>query len=187
MQSLTRYARRVKDLNARSAAACGSDPSVLLRWHTGGVIGSRLGEVGSTGIAIFAGDLKRAMERGLSASVLVCAILPAFVMMAGLAVDGAAQLAAQRRAEVIAAQAARVGCDTAAAYRLVGQQGTAAALEAARRQVINQSGMSVEAHLDGNKQLVVTTSTSVRTVFLSILGVDTLPAQGRAVAQLGPA
>ena len=187
MQSLARSMRRVNDVNAWRTGACGSAPSGAVRWHTGGVIGNRLGEDGPAGEATPMADLNRGTERGISASVLVCAIMPAFIMMAGLAVDGASQVAAQRRAEVVAAQAARVGCDAAAAFRLVGQEGAAAALAAARQEASSQSGMGVEVQLNGKNQLVVTTSTSVRTVFLGILGVDTLPAHGRAVAQLSPA
>lgn len=46
-------------------------------------------------------------QRGFSVSVLVCLLIPILLVCIGLAVDGAAKAAADRRAEAVAAQAAR--------------------------------------------------------------------------------
>ena len=63
------------------------------------------------------------VERGLSVSVLVCLLVPVLLLCAGLAVDGAGQAAANRRAEAVAAQAARAGMDAAAPLSLAGRDG----------------------------------------------------------------
>lgn len=121
-------------------------------------------------------------ERGVSVSVLFAALVPTMMLIAGLAVDGSAHSAAERRAEVAAAHAARAGSDAGAGYLLLGQDPEPAALRAAR-QVLSASGIEGDVSVQGD-QLRVTTRTSAATVFLSIIGIDRLFADGRATALL---
>ena len=69
----------------------------------------------------------RHRQRGISVSVLVALLIPVLLLCIGLAVDGAAKAAAGRRAEAVAAQAARAGMDAAAPHLVSGADGSAAA------------------------------------------------------------
>lgn len=111
-------------------------------------------------------------------AVLVMAIF----LVAGLVVDGGARARAHRRAEVVAALAVRQGSDASAADRLVGRDGSAAALRAAR-DALAAEGVEGEVSLAGGV-LSVTTRTSSPTTFLSLLGVGRLEATGSASGEL---
>ncbi len=122
-------------------------------------------------------------ERGASVSTFFAMAFPALLLICGLAVDGAAQANAHRTAEVVAAQAARAGADAAAPVRLSGGDGVSVALDAARAS-LDASGVAGTASVDAAGRLHVTTTTSARTTFLQLIGIDALHAGGEASAQL---
>ncbi|WIY84081.1 pilus assembly protein TadE [Propionimicrobium sp. PCR01-08-3] len=126
-------------------------------------------------------------QRGFSVSVLICLLIPTLLICIGLAVDGAAKAAADRRAEALAAQAARVGLDAAAPALVsgstiddAGQQAVAAAAQL----IAADSEISGAATVSPDGTLQVVTSTSVPTTFLSLAGVDELPGHGSATVEL---
>ncbi len=123
-------------------------------------------------------------ERGASVSVLIAAAIPAFILVCGLAVDGAHQVSAQRKAALVAAQAARVGVDSSAGERLNGDQAVELARSAAMDEVAETPGMAATTHVDADGQLHVDVTTSIDTAFLPIIGINSLPAQAGATAQL---
>ena len=126
----------------------------------------------------------RHRQRGISVSVLVALLIPVLLLCIGLAVAAAAKAAADRRAEAVAAQAARAGMDAAAPYLVSGADGSAAALAAANRVIANHPGISGSAYLTGDDTLDVTTSTSTATVFLGLVGIDVLTGEGQASVNL---
>ena len=126
----------------------------------------------------------RHRQRGISVSVLVSLLIPVLLLCIGLAVDGAGKAAADRRAEAVAAQAARAGLDAAAPYLLSGADGSAAALAAANRVLANHPEVSGQVSLVGDDALVVTTSTTTDTVFLGLAGIDSLTGRGEASVNL---
>lgn len=121
-------------------------------------------------------------ERGQSLAVWFAGLLPAFILVAGLAVDGAALSAANRQAQATAAQAARIGSDAAAQHRLAGRSGDAVALQAAQR-FLEQSDVVGHVTLTGGA-LVVTTERSTPTVFVSLIGINHVTGHGAASAEL---
>lgn len=128
----------------------------------------------------------RMSDRGLSVSVLVCLLIPVLLLCAGLAVDGAAKVAADRQAEAIAAQAARAGMDAAAPAMLDGGDGVQVAVDAARQVVARHHQMVGQVVVHGDGRLEVITATTVSTVFLGLAGVDELSGRGRAEVVLRP-
>lgn len=129
---------------------------------------------------------RRWSNRGLSISVLVCLLIPALLLCTGLAVDGAAKAAADRRAEAVAAQAARAGMDAAAPVLLGGGDGGPSAVSAARGVLAGHPGMQGQVSFEPGGTLRVTTSTSVATVFLGLIGIGELPGRGQAEVMLRP-
>lgn len=121
-------------------------------------------------------------RRGLSLSTFVAVVLVCLFLMAGLVIDGGAQVSAERRAQVVAAQAARAGADAAAAQRLAGGSGVPAAIAAANT-VLSSQGVSGEVQVSAGV-LTVTTSVTTPTVFLSLLGQSAVIGHGRASAVL---
>ncbi len=122
-------------------------------------------------------------DRGLSVSVLITVALAAFFAMCGLVIDGGAKVTAERRAEVVAAQAARAGTDASALQRLAGVDGSAAAVQAATAVLHRSAGLTGEVSLTDGR-LTVRTHTESSTVFLSLVGVDRMSADGSATAEL---
>lgn len=122
-------------------------------------------------------------ERGQALSVFVAVSVLALLLVCGLVVDGGAQAAAARRAQAAAAQAARAAVDTTATARLAGGQPEAGAAVAAARQVLAAHGVDGDISLASGR-VEVHTSTRVGTVFLSLIGIDSLAATGTATAEL---
>lgn len=104
----------------------------------------------------------------------------ALLLMAGLVVDGGAKVAGDRRAEAVAARAARAGADAAASMHAAGAEGTPAAHRAAR-DVLERAGVAGEVTVSGDR-VRVNTSITVKVTFLSLIGVDALSASGSAEA-----
>ncbi len=122
--------------------------------------------------------------RGVSLSAFVAVAVLALILVAGLVVDGGQQAAAHRRAESVAARAARAATDASAPYRLLGADGSVQALAAARNVLAGAEGIDGRADVLAGGRLEVTTSVRFSTVFLSVIGIDSLEASGEAVAEL---
>lgn len=123
-------------------------------------------------------------DRGVSLSAFTAVVMVALILMVGLVVDGGTRSAAQRRAEGVAAAAARAALDASSAERLAGGSGVQAALRAGQA-VIDQSGFSGRVQVQDD-QAVVTVTGSVATVFLSLAGITQLRVEASATAQLNP-
>ncbi len=126
-------------------------------------------------------------QRGFSVSVLVCLLIPIFLLTIGLAVDGAAKAAADRRAEAVAAQAARAGLDAAAPALVSGTPAATAsqiAVVGAERILASYPEIEGTVALGDDLTLDVTTSTTVPTTFLTLAGIDQLTGHGSATVEL---
>ncbi len=124
-------------------------------------------------------------ERGQALSSFIVVVVIALLLITGLVVDGGRKSAADRRAELTAAAAARSAVDATAAQRQAGRRPDAGVAIAAARQVIaDESGLQGSATLAADGSVQVTTSTTVDTVFLSLIGINTLQGHGEAKAQL---
>lgn|GEM_PF-753694 len=128
---------------------------------------------------------RRHDARGLSMSVFVCIAIFALLLATGLAVDGAAQAHARRTCQTAAAEIARIGTDASASARIEGGNtvaaGTQAAQAAAQKLYPN---LTVQVSVADNARLVVRASTSVPTLFLTLMGIGHLAASGEASATL---
>lgn len=122
-------------------------------------------------------------ERGQALSVFVAVSVFGLLLMCGLVVDGGAQAEAARRAQNAAAQAARAALDTTAMARLAGAEPEVGKAIAAARQVLVAHGVEGDIALRSGRA-VVTTTARVETVFLSLIGINTLRATGSATAEL---
>ncbi|MDQ7992553.1 MAG: pilus assembly protein TadG-related protein [Propionicimonas sp.] len=123
-------------------------------------------------------------QRGQALSVFVAVSVFALLLVCGLVVDGGAQATATRRAETAAALAARAAADATATNRLAGVDADAGqAVAAAQRVLAGYPGIAGQARLvPGGVE--VTTRTEVATVFLSLIGIESLAATGTATASL---
>lgn len=122
-------------------------------------------------------------ERGQALSVFVAVSVLGLLLMCGLVVDGGAQAEAARRAQNAAAQAARAALDTTTTARLAGAEPEAGKAVAVARQVLAAHGVEGEITLRAG-QVEVTTTARIETVFLSLIGINTLRARGSATAEL---
>lgn len=122
-------------------------------------------------------------QRGQSFSVLVIVVVTALLLVAGLVVDGGAQSAAARRAEQAASEAARTAVDAGSTARAAGQAPNVATMAAAGRQVLASRGVEGTVTIEAGRVRVETTA-HTRTVFLGLVGVESLRASGSAEADL---
>lgn len=121
-------------------------------------------------------------DRGLSFTTMTATMMPVFVVLCGLVIDGSAQASATRHVTVVAAQAARSGTDASAASQLAGGSGDAEALAAARRALADRDAdgrVSIE-----QGRLHVRVDDTVDTVFLGVIGVRHLHAHADVWAEL---
>lgn len=127
-------------------------------------------------------------QRGLSVSVLICILIPVFLLCIGLAVDGAAKAGANRRAQILAAQAARAGLDAAVPGLVSGSmseyQANQYAVQVATRIIEQTPDIEGEARITPTGHLEVTTSTRVPALFLAVIRVDELAGTGSAKADI---
>ncbi len=124
-------------------------------------------------------------ERGQALSSFVVVAVIALLLITGLVVDGGRKSAADRRAELTAAAAARSAADATAAQRQAGHRPDAGvAIMAARQVIAAEPGIRGSATLAPDGSVQVTTSTDVETVFLSLIGINSLQGHGSATAQL---
>jgi len=123
-------------------------------------------------------------ERGQSLSVFVTVVVVALLLVAGLVVDGGAQVDASRRAEGAAALAARAAADSTATARLAGKGVDRLAAVAAAREVLEaHPGIEGDVVVQGD-QVQVSTRTTTPTVLLNLIGIRELRATGSATAEL---
>jgi len=121
-------------------------------------------------------------QRGVSMSVFACGAILALLIVAGLVVDGTAQMMARERAHGVAAQVARFAVDASAPYQVDGGDGRNIALTAAQTAAAKYPDLAFNITIDGAGTLHVVATTSVNTVFLGLIGVSSLPAKGEASA-----
>lgn len=121
-------------------------------------------------------------------SLLVIVLTLAVLAMIGLSVDGGGKLRALQRADRIAIEAAR-----AAGQAIAGPQAIrggekvvdpAAAVEAAHDYLAAAGVTGTVAISNDRKQIAVTVTIVYTTVFLGLIGIDTLPATRQATATL---
>ena len=115
-------------------------------------------------------------------SVFACGAIMALLIVAGLVVDGTAQIAARERAQGAAAQVARFATDAAVPYLVDGGDGRAAAMTAAQTAAGTFHDLTFDIALDADGSLRVRAHAVVRTVFLQLIGVSSLSATGQATA-----
>jgi len=115
-------------------------------------------------------------------SVFACGAIMALLILAGLVVDGTAQLMARERAQGAAAQIARWATDASVPYQVDGSDGRNVALTAARTAAANYPDLNFDITMDQAGVLHITGTKQVNTVFLQLIGVSSLPATGMASA-----
>lgn len=130
--------------------------------------------------------LKRDRERG---SVTVWLGLSSFVMviLVGMTVDLNGQVHAQQHARDVAGQAARVGgqqLNAPAAIRGQGAQATPGLARQAAQDYLAASGIAGSVNVENGTTLVVSTTDTYRTQFLSIIGLRQMTVTGSAQARL---
>lgn len=128
------------------------------------------------------GSPARRDERGLSLSVWTAVAMPAFIIAVGLGVDFSGHTAAQQEARAVAAQAAR-----AATHETVltasGPQLDVAAARRAGRDFAADAGFPAEVGVERGSRVRVTVTGSYRTVFLGLIGVDSITFQSSGTAE----
>lgn len=124
--------------------------------------------------------------RGMSLSVLLALVIPALIVALGLAVDGGRQLAAQRQAQALAAQAARAGAEAWSSRLLAGDSDGQVAIEAANGVLVHHLELSAQVSVDNGRTVLVTVDGDISTLFLTLIGVHDLPIDGAASADVHP-
>lgn len=134
-----------------------------------------------------AGRRRRWAERGGGGgySTMALLIVPAVILMVGLVVDGGAQLAAIQRAEAAADGAAQAGLNAAAGGRISGQASPGVAVREAQ-QYLAAAGVDGTVHIRPGRQLVVTTSVTRPTRYLSLIGITTVTGRAESTVILVP-
>ena len=126
-------------------------------------------------------------ERGSVTLFFVVAALALFAMV-GLVVDGAAKIRAAQRADALAEEAARAGGqDILAAPAVRGDRAVVeprAAAETARRYLRANHVTGTVRVADGGRRLLVHVSVTTSTVFLGLVGVNSMTVTGQAQARL---
>ena len=123
-------------------------------------------------------------ERGQT-SMFVLLLLPALIIMIGLVVDGGQKTRADQAAQTAAVAAARAATDAASTEQLGGRPGTASAARAARS-YLSQAGVTGTVQVAGGGRVTITTSSTVPTQFLSLIGINTVEGRGHAESILIP-
>lgn len=125
-------------------------------------------------------------ERGQSVSVFVTVVFAALIMTAGLVIDGGQKITAASRAQTAAAGAARAAANAGVTQTLAGASPANASVRAARAFLAGQPGVSGTASVSDGVVTVHTHATE-RTLFLSLIGIDTVSATGTSQANpVGP-
>lgn len=128
---------------------------------------------------------RRALERG-EVSELVVVIFVAVVLVVGLVVDGGAKMTAASQASSIAQQAARAGAQPLDALPDNGAPAVldSSAAAAAAREYLADAGATGSVHVTGTDTIEVTVTTSEPTVFLGMIGIQSVTATRTASVHL---
>lgn len=129
---------------------------------------------------------RTAAERG-SISVFLALTAVGLILIIALAVDASGAVHTQQRARNVAAQAARAGAeqiDTAAAMQGAGASTDPAQAAAAAQTYLAAAGVSGSASVTSGTTLTVTTTDTYPTLFLSIIGINSITVHGTGTAQL---
>lgn len=125
-------------------------------------------------------------ERGHSVSVFITVVFAALIMTAGLVIDGGQKITAASRAEAAAAGAARAAANAGVTQTIAGRSPADASVRAAAAYLAGQPGVTGHATVR-NGVVTVRTQASERTIFLSLIGVDSVSASGHATSNaVGP-
>lgn len=125
-------------------------------------------------------------ERGQSVSVFVTVVFAALIMTTGLVIDGGQKITAASRAESAAAGAARAATNAGVTQTIAGRSPGDASLQAATAFLAGQPGVSGHASVS-NGVVTVRTHASERTIFLALIGIDSVSATGHAASNaVGP-
>lgn len=125
-------------------------------------------------------------ERG-SISLFAVVVVLGMMIVAGLVVDGGGKLRALQEADAVAAEAARAGgqaLDVAEAARGGAIAVDPAAAVAAATAYLSAAGVTGTVTVLDGQRLQVSTSIDYQPVFLSVIGVGTLTANGEAEVRL---
>jgi hypothetical protein len=131
----------------------------------------------------------RARDEGRIA-LLVIVLTFAVLAMIGLSVDGGGKLRALQRADRLAVEAARAAGQAIAAPQAI-QGGEKvvdppAAVAAAESYLADAGVTGTVTIADDRRRVIVTVTVVYTTVFLGLIGIDTLPATRKATAVLVP-
>lgn len=125
----------------------------------------------------------RRSERGGATTGVLVALVPVLLICMGLVVDGTTQRRATQDAQGTARDVVRVAMD-ARADHAVGAPGPRNVVEAAKSHMaLHDIDGSVEL-VDGELEVQITSRAP--TVFLSLIGVESLPVRGSASAHVDP-
>lgn len=125
-------------------------------------------------------------ERG-SVSIWLATASLVMIILVGLAVDLGGQVHTQQRARDLAAQAARVGGEQVLAGPAIRGQGVqvdTGAAKSAARDYLAAAGVSGSATIQGGDTLLITTTDTYQTTFLSIIGLNRMTVTGHASARI---
>jgi Flp pilus assembly protein TadG len=122
-------------------------------------------------------------ERGQSMSVFVVAVSAALILVAGLVIDGGQKVAASSRAESAAAGAARAAGNAGATQALAGRTSAGSAVTAAKAYLAGQKDVNGSVSVAAGV-VTVRTQSSSPTIFLSVIGIDRVRADGFAQANI---
>jgi hypothetical protein len=122
-------------------------------------------------------------ERGLSISPFVVVIMGSLIITAGLVIDGGQKISAASRAESAAAGASRAAGNAAATQQLGGRDPAGSAVLAGRAYLVGQPGVHGMVTLAGGV-VTVTTYADQPTIFLSMIGIDSVRGTGSAKASI---
>lgn len=124
-------------------------------------------------------------ERGSgSLTIGFLLLVPVLLFAAGLIVDGGRKTAADSHAQIAASEAARVGANAAAVDQLAGRPPNVAAAKAAAQSYLSAAGVTGSVTVTSGGSLVVNTTQTRPTVFLSLIGIGHVTGHGRATVNL---
>ncbi|WP_337446751.1 pilus assembly protein TadG-related protein [Glutamicibacter nicotianae] len=123
-------------------------------------------------------------ERG-SNTMLGMVFAVALLLATGLVIDGGAKIAGSQEAQNVAEAAARAGAGRISPESVNGQAPVISSFHARRlaNEYIQAAGLTGNVSTTSNT-VTVTVNKSTRTIFLSALGIDSLPSSATATAEL---
>ncbi|WP_394276249.1 pilus assembly protein TadG-related protein [Luteococcus sp.] len=122
-------------------------------------------------------------QRGGSYGLTAIGMAFVTVLVAGLVVDTSRQYSAASNAQSAAAAAARAGADASATQRLAGSPVDAASVSSAAQAYLASANVAGTVSVQGTT-IHVTTTATVPTEFLSVIGINQVRGRGDATAEL---